>query len=171
MSNTFSIDHGFRACADGWPRGILLGMNSAMSPFPSGFAKLGFGLMRLPRKDGAIDLSQVSKMTDRFLESGCAYFDTAYVYDGSEEAARKVLVERHPRESFLLATKLAAWVGYETHPQAIAQFETSLARVFSVSQPQRQLHGGNKQHTTIPFERQFETLRIISNGIILQNGI
>ena len=107
---------------------MLRGMNPATSPFPAGLAKLGFGLMRLPRKDGAIDLPQVCEMTDRFIAAGCTYFDTAFVYDGSEEAARKALVERHPRESFLLATKLAAWVGCETREQAIAQFETSLAR-------------------------------------------
>lgn len=103
-------------------------MNSATSPFPSGFAKLGFGLMRLPRKNGAIDQPQVCEMIDRFLAAGCAYFDTAYVYDGSEEAARKALVKRHPRKSFLLATKLAAWVGCEKREQAVAQFEMSLAR-------------------------------------------
>ena len=103
-------------------------MNPATSPFPSGLAKLGFGLMRLPRKDDAIDLPQVCGMTDRFLAAGCTYFDTAYVYDSSEEVARKALVERHPRESFLLATKLAAWVGCEKREQAVAQFDTSLAR-------------------------------------------
>ena len=90
--------------------------------------KLGFGLMRLPRKDGAIDLPQVCGMVDRFLAAGCTYLDTAFVYDGSEEAARRALVERHPRDSFLLATKLAAWTGCETREQAVAQFETSLAR-------------------------------------------
>ncbi len=90
--------------------------------------KLGFGLMRLPRRDGAIDLPQVCDMVDRFLAAGCTYFDTAFVYDGSEVAARRALVERHPRDSFLLATKLAAWAGCETREQAIAQFETSLAR-------------------------------------------
>ena len=96
--------------------------------FPAGLAKLGFGLMRLPRKDGAIDLPQTCEMVDRFLAAGCAYLDTAFVYDGSEEAARKALVERHPRESFLLATKLAAWAGCKTREDAIAQFETSLRR-------------------------------------------
>ena len=100
--------------------------NPAPSPF--GPARLGFGLMRLPRKDGAIDLPQVCEMADRFLAAGCVYFDTAFVYDGSEEAARKAVVERHPRDSFLLATKLAAWAGCTSREDALAQFETSLAR-------------------------------------------
>ena len=92
--------------------------------------KLGFGLMRLPRKgegDGApIDLDQTKRMADRFLEEGFTYFDTAWAYPGSEEAIRVSLVERHPREKFQLATKNAAWIGCKTREDAIAQFETSL---------------------------------------------
>lgn len=73
--------------------------------------KLGFGLMRLPRmQDGSIDVDQTSQMVDLFLESGLTYFDTAYVYEGSEEATRKALVERHPRDSYTLASKVNAVV-------------------------------------------------------------
>lgn len=61
--------------------------------------KLGFGLMRLPKQDGHMDLEQIKRMVDLFLEAGFTYFDTAYVYEGSEEVARKALVERHPREA------------------------------------------------------------------------
>lgn len=72
--------------------------------------KLGFGLMRLPHVDGKmenpVDIEQVEQMVDLFLESGFQYFDTAYVYGDSEEVTKKALVDRHPRESFLLATKL-----------------------------------------------------------------
>ena len=73
--------------------------------------KLGFGLMRLPQKEGEIDLEAVCKMADRYMEAGLNYFDTAYVYHGgkSEWAAKKALVERYPRDSFYLATKLPAW--------------------------------------------------------------
>lgn len=73
--------------------------------------KLGFGLMRLPEKDGSPDIEQVKRMVDSYLESGFNYFDTAYVYHGglSECVVRDALVERYPREKFLLATKLPAW--------------------------------------------------------------
>lgn len=73
--------------------------------------KLGFGLMRLPEKDGRIDLEQVCCMVDKYMQSGLNYFDTAYVYHGgeSEVAAREALVKRYPRDSFMLATKLPAW--------------------------------------------------------------
>ena len=69
--------------------------------------KLGFGLMRLPKlEDGSIDVEQTSKMVDLFLEAGGTYFDTAFVYPGSEEAIRKALVDRHDRSKYTLASKL-----------------------------------------------------------------
>ena len=73
--------------------------------------KLGFGLMRLPEKDGIIDHEQVCNMVDKYMSAGMNYFDTAYVYHGgkSEVAAREALVKRYPRDSFMIATKLPAW--------------------------------------------------------------
>lgn len=73
--------------------------------------KLGFGMMRLPVLDGKqneIDLEQVKKMVDTFLERGFEYFDTAWMYHEhtSELAVRECLVKRYPRECFKLATKL-----------------------------------------------------------------
>jgi predicted aldo/keto reductase-like oxidoreductase len=88
--------------------------------------KLGFGLMRLPRSGGEIDLAQVTEMVDRYMAAGFTYFDTAWAYPGSEDAIRQALVERYPRESFQLATKNAAWLGCKTREEAVAQFETSL---------------------------------------------
>ncbi len=74
--------------------------------------KLGFGFMRLPLLDKedqkSIDYATLNKLVDVFLERGFTYFDTALVYHQgeSEHAIRKALVERHPRDSFVLATKL-----------------------------------------------------------------
>ncbi len=76
--------------------------------------KLGFGLMRLPLTDPSdpskIDIPQLEQMVDTFLERGFTYFDTAWMYQefASEPSAGQALVERHPRESFTLATKLHA---------------------------------------------------------------
>ena len=92
--------------------------------------KLGFGLMRLPKlEDGSMDIEQIKKMVDLFLENGFTYFDTAFVYDGgkSEEAARDALVRRHPRQSFQLATKLNARVAADRE-DAEKQLLTSLER-------------------------------------------
>ncbi|WP_373216469.1 aldo/keto reductase [Ruminococcus sp. 5_1_39BFAA] len=88
--------------------------------------KLGFGLMRLPQKDDVIDVEQVKEMVDLFLDAGFTYFDTAWAYAGSEDAIRQALVERYPRERFLLATKNAAWSNCKTKEEAMAQFDTSL---------------------------------------------
>ncbi len=76
--------------------------------------KLGFGMMRMPLNDRSnaadVDIDQVCKMVDLFLERGFTYFDTAWMYNGfnSENVVKKALVERHPRDSFTLATKLHA---------------------------------------------------------------
>lgn len=90
--------------------------------------KLGFGLMRLPQKDGVIDVEQVKEMVDLFMEAGFTYFDTAWAYAGSEDAIRQALVERYPREHYQLATKNAAWINCRTKEEAYAQFDTSLAQ-------------------------------------------
>ena len=68
--------------------------------------------MRLPRRnpDNAadVDVEQVKQMVDLFMEKGFTYFDTAWMYNGfnSENVAKEALVDRYPRESFTLATKL-----------------------------------------------------------------
>ena len=93
--------------------------------------RLGFGLMRLPKNpDGSIDIPQVCEMADHFIAAGGTYFDTAYVYDNgaSEEAFRKAVVERHPRELFTVATKLNAWLGHSDEETTKKQFGISLER-------------------------------------------
>lgn len=82
-------------------------MKAPMKKMP----KLGFGLMRLPQIDGEIDLPQVCEMVDAYMNQGLNYFDSAYVYHGgqSEVVMRKAIVQRYPRDSFYLATKLPAW--------------------------------------------------------------
>ena len=74
--------------------------------------KLGFGLMRLPLIDkndnGSIDIELTKKMVDVFMERGFTYFDTAWMYCNfnSERAIKEALVDRYPRDSFTLTTKL-----------------------------------------------------------------
>ncbi|MBE7002778.1 MAG: 4Fe-4S dicluster domain-containing protein [Ruminococcaceae bacterium] len=91
--------------------------------------KLGFGMMRLPKlPDGEFDVNQICDMVDCFLDAGLTYFDTAFVYTGSEEVTRKALVERHSRDSFTLASKLNASFGASCESEAKAELETSLKR-------------------------------------------
>ena len=88
--------------------------------------KLGFGLMRLPKNGEIIDIEQTKEMVDLFMDAGFTYFDTAWAYEGSENAIRQALVERYPRESYQLATKNAAWINCKTKEEAVSQFDTSL---------------------------------------------
>ena len=92
--------------------------------------KLGFGLMRLPEKDGELDLEQLCKMVDAYMASGMNYFDTAYMYCGgkSESIIKKALVERYPRDSFTLTTKLPQWMMDEGIEGRDRIFNEQLAR-------------------------------------------
>ena len=78
-------------------------------------SRLGFGMMRLPVKNGDptdFDYEQLNAMVDTFLEAGYTYFDTSYVYHNgrSEEATRKAVVERYPRDRFTVATKFPTFL-------------------------------------------------------------
>ena len=74
--------------------------------------RLGMGCLRLPILDPnnqqSIDYETLEKMIDIFLDHGFTYFDTSYIYHGelSESAIGKTLVDRYPRDSFLLSTKM-----------------------------------------------------------------
>ena len=118
--------------------------------------KLGFGLMRLPMKGEDVDIEQTKQMVDMFMEKGFTYFDTAYVYtNGKSEAAVKVaLVDRYPRESFQLATKLPAWAGAKTKEEAQNMFWTSLERTGAGYFDYYLLHnlGDNRTKTFYDFE-------------------
>ena len=91
-------------------------------------ARLGFGYMRLPKKDGAFDIKQICKMADAFIENGGTYFDAAYVYEGAEVALRESVVKRHPRDNVLIATKLNM-NPVNSAEQLDEQFKTSLERL------------------------------------------
>ena len=86
--------------------------------------------MRLPRlENNEIDVEQVKEMVDLFIEAGGTYFDTAFVYQGSEEAIRKALVERYPRDSYTLASKcMISPDGSIDEAAAKKEIETSLER-------------------------------------------
>ena len=76
----------------------------------------GFGMMRLPLLEKnnleSVDYEQVNQMVDLFMENGYNYFDTAYPYHNgkSEEAVKKCVIERYPRESVIIADKLPTFL-------------------------------------------------------------
>lgn len=89
---------------------------------------LGFGAMRLPEKDGQVDMAQVEEMVAYAMENGVNYFDTAWPYHGgnSERIMGKVL-SAYPRESFRLATKYPGHMIASSYDPA-AVFEEQLKK-------------------------------------------
>ena len=73
--------------------------------------KLGFGLMRLPMNGKEVDIEKTSQLVDNFMAKGFTYFDTAWMYceSKSEMAIKQCLVDRYPRDSYTLTTKLPSY--------------------------------------------------------------
>lgn len=93
----------------------------------SAVGKLGFGCMRFEgREDDSIDIDKLSLMVDHFLEGGQNYFDTAWAYPNSEAALGKALVARHPRDSFVIATKCVPWTHCKSADDLERQLQESL---------------------------------------------
>lgn len=111
---------------------------------------LGLGCMRFPQTNGKIDLAETEQIVDACIAGGINYFDTAYVYgDGdSENAVRRTLVERYPRERFYIANKLPVWLLPDGHtPQAL--LETSLRRTGVTYFDNYLLHNLNEENWEI----------------------
>jgi predicted aldo/keto reductase-like oxidoreductase len=67
---------------------------------------LGFGCMRFPRILGSIDMRRTEELVNRAVEGGVNYFDTAYIYPGSEEALGAILEKNRLRKKVHIAAKL-----------------------------------------------------------------
>ncbi|MCR5683115.1 MAG: aldo/keto reductase [Clostridiales bacterium] len=83
---------------------------------------LGFGCMRFPRREGKIDLDETEREIVEAVGLGINYFDTAYIYGGSEEALGKILERNRLRDKVRVATKL---------PQYLVTKNASLDKYFS----------------------------------------
>lgn len=96
-----------------------------------GVGLLGYGCMRWPLKDNGngekvIDQEQVNRMVDKALEGGINYFDAAPVYLGGNcEAATSEALNRHPRDKWLLATKLSNFKEWD-YESSVAMYRHSL---------------------------------------------
>ncbi len=106
---------------------------------------LGYGCMRFPTKDGNIDEVEAEKLLDTAYNSGVNYFDTAYPYHGgqSEPFVGKIL-DKYPRESYYLATKLPCWLVHSLD-DAKKLFESQLERLHKDYIDFYLLHALNKQ--------------------------
>ena len=73
-------------------------------------SQLGFGCMRFQRKGNAIDYEKAEKQVMAAMKHGVNYFDTAYLYPGSEECMGRIFEENHCREKVYIATKLPQYL-------------------------------------------------------------
>ena len=71
---------------------------------------LGYGCMRFTQKAGKIDIEKAEKEIMTAYESGVNYYDTAYIYPGSEVALGKILAKNNIRDKVNIATKLPQYM-------------------------------------------------------------
>ena len=73
-------------------------------------SQLGYGCMRFTKKGAAIDFEKAEKEILLSIEKGVNYFDTAYIYPGSEECLGRILEKNKCRDKVYLATKLPQFI-------------------------------------------------------------
>ena len=82
---------------------------------------LGYGCMRFTKKAGIIDLEKAEREIMAAINAGVNYFDTAYIYPGSEAALGTILERNGARDRVNIATKL---------PQYLIQSGSAFDRYF-----------------------------------------
>ena len=73
-------------------------------------SQLGYGCMRFTKKGASIDFEKAEREVMRAIDSGVNYFDTAYLYPGSEACLGEILEKNQCREKVLIATKLPQYM-------------------------------------------------------------
>lgn len=73
-------------------------------------SQLGYGCMRFTKKGNSIDFEKAEKEVLLAIEKGVNYFDTAYIYPGSEECLGRILEKNHCRDRVNIATKLPQYI-------------------------------------------------------------
>ena len=81
-------------------------MNYRNDKYGNPLSILGFGCMRFPQTMGKINMAETEREIMTAIEHGVNYFDTAYVYPGSEAALGEILERNHVRDKVNIATKL-----------------------------------------------------------------
>ena len=74
--------------------------------YGNSLSALGYGCMRFTQRAGRIDVEKTEKELLAAIEAGVNYFDTAYVYPGSEAALGLILERNGLRDKVNIATKL-----------------------------------------------------------------
>ena len=67
---------------------------------------LGFGCMRFQQKLGKIDFEKAERQVMMAIEGGVNYFDTAFIYPGSEALMGEIFEKNQVRDKVYIATKI-----------------------------------------------------------------
>jgi uncharacterized protein len=89
---------------------------------------LGYGCMRFPKKNGRTDEERTEKQIVSAIEQGVNYFDTAYIYPGSEATLGRILAKNGFRQKVMIATKMPVFLIHNARDMANT-FHTSLERL------------------------------------------
>ncbi|MBR3867993.1 MAG: aldo/keto reductase [Clostridia bacterium] len=89
---------------------------------------LGYGCMRFSQKGGKIDMEKAEKEIMAAYEAGVNYFDTAYIYRGSEAVLGEVLEKNGIRDKVYIATKLPHYM-IKSRDDAEKYFQEELKRL------------------------------------------
>ena len=81
-------------------------MEYRLDKYGNSVSILGFGCMRWQRSGGGIDLAEAEREVLAAIDGGVNYFDTAYIYPGSESALGEILEKNGLRNKVYIATKL-----------------------------------------------------------------
>ena len=81
-------------------------MNYRNDRYGNPISALGFGCMRFQKKLGKIDMDEAEREILEAVRLGVNYFDTAYIYPGSEAALGEILEKNGIRAQVKIATKL-----------------------------------------------------------------
>ena len=81
-------------------------MNYRNDKYGNPISTLGFGCMRFPRKQGKINFAETERQILESYRLGVNYYDTAYIYPGSEATLGEILEKNGIREKVKIATKL-----------------------------------------------------------------
>ncbi len=91
-------------------------------------SQLGYGCMRFTKNGGSIDYEKAEQELLYAIENGVNYFDTAYIYPGSEECLGQILNRNHLREKVSIATKLPQYL-MRSQRQIEKTFQEELRRL------------------------------------------
>jgi len=97
-------------------------MNYRTDKYGNRLSLLGYGCMRFPKTLGATDMKATEEQVMTAIGGGVNYFDTAYIYPGSESALGEILEKNNVRKDVFIATKL---------PHYLIKNKETLDRIFN----------------------------------------